>query len=71
MQEKSQTKESMRYYDVSLIMIAIILGAVVLGMVSSNYLDDDNAFEEISEEIIEEQTGFDIDLSPKSKERSE
>lgn len=46
----------------------LILLIVLVGFVSAYLLGDDNPIEEYSEEIIKEETGLDIDLTPKSKE---
>jgi len=46
--------------------------AATVGIGSKLYftqLKDDNIIEEICEDIIEHQTGFDIDLSPFSSEK--
>lgn len=50
--------------------ILAIGGALVAGLSSVLYfhLPDDNPVEEISEEIIKEETGINVDLSPKSPE---
>lgn len=44
----------------------LILVVVLVGIVSTYILGDDNPIEEYSEEIIKEETGLDIDLTPKS-----
>ena len=46
-------------------LLAII---ILLGVFSTYLLGDDNPIEELSEEIIKEETGLDIDLTPKSQE---
>ena len=46
----------------------LILLVVLMGVVSTYVLGDDNPIEELSEEIIKEETGLDIDLTPKSQE---
>lgn len=38
-----------------------------MGVVSTYVLGDDNPIEEYSEEIIKEETGLNIDLTPKSR----
>lgn len=48
-------------------MIIIIL-VVIIGFSSVYFLGDDNPIEEISEKIIQAETGVDIDLTPKSLE---
>ena len=49
----------------------LIVLAGIIGGVSINYLGDDKPVEEMAEAIIEEYTGINIDLSPKSPEISE
>lgn len=44
----------------------LILLVVLMGVVSTYVLGDDNPIEEYSEEIIKEETGLDIDLTPNS-----
>lgn len=47
--------------------VAIIIGvALFIGYMSGKWLGHDNVIEEAGEAVIEEVTGFDIDLSPKS-----
>lgn len=48
-------------------MIIIIL-AVIIGLGSVYFLGNDNPVEEISEKVIEEETGVNIDLTPNSSE---
>lgn len=45
----------------------LILLVVLMGVVSTYVLGDDNPIEEYSEEIIKEETGLNIDLTPKSR----
>jgi len=72
--EKSKTTGSteegaMKLYDLSVVIIIVIVAAVAIGgAISSKYLGDDNMVEEISEEIVETQTGIEVDLSPKTPE---
>ncbi len=47
-------------------LLAII---IVMGVFSTYLLGDDNPIEELSEEIIKEETGLDIDLTPNSKRK--
>lgn len=42
-----------------------------IGIISKKYLGDDNIIEELSEEIIKEEMGIDIDLSASSYEKDE
>lgn len=59
----------MKLYDLSVVIIIVIVAAVAIGgAISSKYLGDDNMVEEISEEIVETQTGIEVDLSPKTPE---
>ena len=53
--------------------IIAISGALVAGLSSVLYfnLPEDNHVEEISEIVIKEQTGVDVDLSPSSPEKKE
>ncbi len=44
----------------------LILLVIIIGIFSTYLLGDDNPIEEYSEEIIKEETGLDIDLTPKS-----
>lgn len=46
----------------------LVLLIVLMGFFSTYLLGDDNPIEELSEEIIKEETGLDIDLTPKSQE---
>lgn len=47
----------------------ILILVVIIGLGSVYFYGDDNAVEEISEEIIREETGIDIDLTPSSLEK--
>lgn len=52
-------------------MFILALGLLVLGLAACSFLrdyPDDNIFEEIVEKVIDEETGYDIDLSPFSRE---
>ena len=59
----------MKLYDGGLIIISIIVVALAVGYASSRWLGDDNPIEEAAEEVIESQTGMEIDLTPVSQER--
>lgn len=48
----------------------LILMVILLGVVSSYFLGDDNPIEEITEEIIKAKTEINIDLTPNSKENT-
>ncbi len=53
------------FKDIGLIfIIVIVIVAGGVGFYSRRFLGNDNSVEEISEEIIKEATGVDIDLSP-------
>lgn len=60
----------MKLYDGGTTILIIIAVAALVGYGSHKLLKmkDDNVIEETSEKIIEEHTGFDIDLSPGSPE---
>lgn len=59
----------MKLYDFGIIiLVAIVVGAAVIGVVSVKYLGSDNAVEEVAEEVIKAETGVNIDLTPSSKE---
>jgi hypothetical protein len=61
----------MRLCDVSLLIVIVVaVVAAAIGYGSSKYLGDDNPVEEAAEEVIEADTGIDIDLTPGSKEKS-
>jgi hypothetical protein len=48
----------------------IVAAAIIIGLLSAYFWYQDNPVEEVSEKIIEEQTGIDIDLSPQTLEKS-
>lgn len=55
--------------DVGLsILVAIVVICTIGGLASRCWWKDDNAIEEIAEEIIEKETGVAIDLSPATPE---
>lgn len=43
---------------------AIVFAAAILGWLSAKYLGPDNPIEEACEEIIEQETGKKVDLTP-------
>ena len=49
---------------------SIVLAAIIIGLLSAYFWYQDNPVEEVSEKVIEEQTGIDIDLSPQTSEGS-
>lgn len=58
----------MKLYDLSIVLIITVV-CLFAGMASIKTWGPDNVVEEISEEIIQEETGLDIDLSPSTKEK--
>lgn len=58
----------MKLYDISVFIVGVLVFVLVVGIVSSKYYGPDNIVEEISEKIIEEETGIDLDLSPETEE---
>jgi len=48
----------------------IVAAAIIVGLLSAYFWYQDNPVEEVSEKVIEEQTGIDIDLSPQTSEGS-
>lgn len=46
----------------------IVIAAIIIGLLSSRFLFQDNPIEETSEEIIKKETGVDIDLTPATSE---
>lgn len=63
-------KTSVKLYDFGTVALIIIGVAAIVGVASTKFMkmEDDNAIEEASEEMIRHQSGFDIDLSPGSPE---
>ena len=54
--------------------ILIIVSALGTGVILKNYYpnyQDDNPVEELVEEVIESQTGINIDITPLSPEKNE
>lgn len=59
----------MIFREFSIVIVAIIVGiAAVIGIISGCFLGDDNPVEEVAEDVIQDETGVHIDLSPNSKE---
>ena len=50
--------------------IFIVIIVLIIGFISMYLLGNDNKIEEISEEIIKQNTGIEIDLSPNSPEEN-
>ena len=55
-----------------MIKIALVLSAAVLGFLASRYGPfkgkQDNIIEETAEQVIKDETGIDVDITPTSKE---
>ncbi len=65
----SKKGRMMRIFEASIfVAICVIFIATTIGVISSTFLRDDNVIEEIAEEIIEDQTGLEVDLTPSSLE---
>lgn len=61
----------MKLYDGGFLLILAVLAGVAVLTVGANKifkLDEDHPIEELVEDVIEDQTGLDIDLSPSSPE---
>ncbi len=56
------------YYLVVSIVVLICL--LIIGLLSSRFLGDDNKVEEDIEDIIKSNYNIDLDLTPSSKEKS-
>lgn len=55
--------------DVSIILfVAIVSICVIGGIISRTFYGPDNAIEEFAEDIIERETGINLDLSPSTPE---
>lgn len=62
----------MKLYDGGiLVVLAVLTGLAVISVVATKALklEDDNFAEELVEDVIQDQTGLDIDLSPSSPEK--
>lgn len=56
----------------AILSIVIVAISLTVGLVSRRFIKKpDNPIEEIAEEVIKEETGVDIDLSPDSPEDKE
>lgn len=52
-----------------IVTVLIVAVSLTVGLVSRRYLKKaDNPIEEIAEEVIKQETGIDVDLSPDSPE---
>lgn len=59
----------MKMYDGGIIIAGVVIAlAFLVGYISKQYFGDDNIVEEVAEKVIEAETGFDLDLTPKTKE---
>lgn len=59
--------------DISLIIKACIVGSALLTGLASTFifkLKNDNPVEQIAEEVIKDETGITIDLTPEEKEKN-
>lgn len=52
----------------NIIKVIVVILAIIVGISSAYFLGDDNPVEEIAEEVIQEETGINIDLTPNSPE---
>lgn len=59
----------MKLYEGGMLVLGILVVALAAGYASSRFLGQDNPVEEAAEEVIESQTGIDIDLTPESREK--
>jgi hypothetical protein len=58
----------MKLYDGAIVIIVVLLAVGVVGAISQHFMWPDNPIEEASEQLIEQKTGVDIDLSPATPE---
>ncbi len=60
----------MKLYDVGATALIIVAIAILIGFASNKIIkmEEDNIVEEIAEEIVESQTGLDLDFTPDSPE---
>lgn len=59
----------MKLYDGGSVVFTVLIVVVVVGYLSSFWLGDDNAIEEVAENILEKHVGIDLDLTPNSPEK--
>lgn len=52
----------------NIIKVIVVILVIIVGISSAYFLGDDNPVEEIAEEVIQEETGVNIDLTPNSPE---
>jgi len=55
----------MKRCSLSLIVIVIVALCAIGGAISVKYLGPDNIVEEVAENVIQQETGAHVDLSPK------
>lgn len=58
----------MKLYSMGETILLIVGMAALVGFLSSKFLGDDNLVEETAENVIEQHTGIDLDLTPESEE---
>lgn len=59
----------MKLFDAGLIILIVVISACAIGGAISGYFwYQDNPVEEVAEEIIKNQTGIDVDLTPTTPE---
>lgn len=57
----------MKLYEIgSLVILIIVAACAIAGAISVKFFGPDNLIEEISEEVIEQETGIHVDISPES-----
>ena len=54
----------MKRCSVSLIVIIVVAVAAIAGAISVKFLGPDNVVEQVAEDVIKEETGIDVDVSP-------
>lgn len=69
MLQQENKGSNMKFYDLGVTILIVVLLVGVIGMASVKYLGPDNVVEEVAEKVIEVETGKDIDLTPKSEEK--
>lgn len=71
MQTERKEQKEIRRNQMGSITLLVISVLVMIGGLSAVLLKDDNPVEEACEQVIKETTGIDVDLSPKSPEKTE
>lgn len=69
MLQQENKGSNMKFYDLGVTILIVVLLVGVIGVASVKYLGPDNVVEEVAEKVIEVETGKDIDLTPKSEEK--